>query len=57
MIASKEESRKAFGNQKRRAARWYGVDVSKTGWLWELTLALARKNGYTGNVAIHKAWR
>ena len=57
MLASKEESRKAFGNQKRRAARWYGVDVSKTGWLWELTLALAIKNGYTGGVAIHKAWR
>lgn len=57
MLASKEESRKAFANQKRRAARWYNVDVSKTGWLLELTLALARKNGYTGNVAIHKAWR
>ena len=48
MLPSKEESRKAFNNQKRRAARWYGIDVSKPGWLWALTFALAKKKGYIG---------
>ena len=55
MLPTKQESKKAFQNAKRRAKR-YGINTEKAGWLWMLTLDIALRRGYTG-LRTNAYWR